>query len=108
MENHTVNEGKTAAIVSHFWIIGLVISFIMNSSKKNYFTSFYIRQMIGLNLLQILNGWVVYEYLGTTAGATVRILLIILWVISLVGALKGGKKIIPVVGDQFQTWFKNI
>ena len=51
MENTSVNEGKTAAIISHFWVVGLIIAFVMNNSKKNYFTSFYIRQMIGLNLL---------------------------------------------------------
>ena len=91
MENHTVSEGKTIAIISHFWIIGLIIAFIMNSSKKNYFASFYIRQMMGLNLIQILNGWVIYKYLGTAAGAIVGFLVFVLWIISLVGAIKEEK-----------------
>lgn len=34
MENVTVNEGKTAAIISYLWVIGLVIAFLMNSTKK--------------------------------------------------------------------------
>ncbi|WP_166382958.1 MULTISPECIES: hypothetical protein [unclassified Polaribacter] len=108
MQNQTANEGKTMAIISHFWIIGLIIAFFMNNSTKNSFANFYIRQMIGLNLIQFLNGWIVYKYLGGTAGVIVSAILLVLWVISLMGAVKGEEKIIPVVGDQFQEWFKNI
>lgn len=107
MENQTVNEGKTAAIISHFWIIGLIIAFIMNMSKKNYFSSFYIRQMIGLNALQVLNGWIVYKFLGSSAGWIVGVLLFILWITSLLGTLKSEEKLVPVVGEHFQNWFKN-
>lgn len=34
MENLTVNEGKTEAIISHFTIIGLIIAFVLNMNKK--------------------------------------------------------------------------
>ena len=108
MENQTVNEGKTMAIISHLWVIGLIIAFFMNNSKKNYFASFYIRQMVGVNLIHVLNGWFVYRFLGTTAGAIVSVIVLVLWVISLIGAVKGEEKRVPVVGDQFQDWFKNI
>ncbi|MDX6747163.1 hypothetical protein SHK09_10205 [Polaribacter sp. PL03] len=108
MENYTVKEGKTTAIISHLWIIGLLIAFFMNNSKKNTFASFYIRQMIGLNLIQALNGWVIYKFLGTTAGAIVGIIVFVLWVISLIGAFKGEEKLVPIVGEQFQEWFKNV
>jgi uncharacterized membrane protein len=80
----------------------------MNNSTKNSFANFYIRQMIGLNLIQFLNGWIIYNYLGGTAGIIVSTILLVLWVISLMGAIKGEEKSIPVVGDQFQEWFKNI
>ena len=108
MENQTVNEGKTMAIISHLWIIGLIIAFFMNNSKKNSFANFYIRQMVGLNLIQFLNGWVIYNFIGGTAGIIVSTLLLILWVISLIGAVQGEEKSIPFIGDQFQEWFKNI
>lgn len=108
MENQTVNEGKIAAVISHFWIAGLIIAFIMNNSKRNYFTNFYIRQLIGLNLIQFINGWIIYKFLGETAGWIVGILLFVLWIISLMGAIKGEEKLVPVVGEQFQDWFKNI
>jgi len=108
MENTTVKEGKTMAIISHLWIIGLLIAFFMNNSKKNYFASFYIKQMVGLNLFQLLNGWIIYEYVSTKASAIIGLLLLVLWVISIVGAVQGKEKSIPVIGDQFQDWFKNI
>jgi uncharacterized membrane protein len=108
MENYTVSEGKAAAIISYFWIIGLIIALIMNSSKKNSFTSFHIRQMIGLSAASVLNGWVVYKFLGGTAGLTVGFILFILWGIELIGAIKGEEKLVPFVGEQFQTWFQNI
>ena len=54
MENITVNEGKPAAIISYLWIIGLVIAFLMNSTKKNTFSSFHIRQASGLIAIHII------------------------------------------------------
>lgn len=108
MENHSVNQGKTAAIISHFWIIGLIIAFVMNLNKKNYFTSFYIRQTIGLNLIQFINGAIIYKYIGDTPGKIIWILLIIAWVISLVSAIKGEERELPYVGAYFQKWFNGI
>ncbi|WP_028890906.1 hypothetical protein [Tenacibaculum sp. 47A_GOM-205m] len=108
MENLTVNEGKTAAIISHFTVIGLIIAFVLNMNKKNAFASFYIRQMLGLNLLYIANIWIVYRYLGNTIGWAVGVLLFVLWIISLLAVLKGEKKLVPVVGEQFQNLFKGI
>jgi uncharacterized membrane protein len=108
MENQTVNEGKTTAIISHLWIIGLIIAFFMNNSKKNTFASFYIRQMIGLNLIQVLNGFLIKQILGSTASYIVGIIVFVLWIISIIGAIKGEEKLVPAIGSQFQDWFKNI
>lgn len=108
MENTSVKEGKTAAIISHFWIVGLVIAFIMNINKKNYFTSFYVRQMIGLNILSFLNGAVIVKFLGSTTGWIVSVGLLVLWIISLIGAIQGEEKEVPVVGVYFQDWFRGI
>lgn len=108
MENKSANEGKTAAIISHFWVIGLVIAFVMNMNKKNYFTSFYIRQTIGLNILQFLNGAIIYKYINTSVGWAVGVLIFILQLISLISAIKGEEKETPVLGENFQNWFRGI
>ena len=107
MENHTVNEGKTAAIISYITIFGTIIAFFMNSSKKNSFTSFHIRQMIGIFLLSMINKYIVYDFLGATAGFVAFILIVVLWVIGFIRAIIGEEKLVPYVGQQFQNWFQN-
>lgn len=109
MENSTVNEGKTTAIISYFWLIGLIVAFIMNNSTKNAFASFHIRQMVGLSLLSILNGWVIGRMLGFgTVSIIIGLGLLVLWVIGFIGAIQGEEKKIPLLGDLFQDWFKGI
>ncbi|MCI2227872.1 hypothetical protein MC378_01750 [Polaribacter sp. MSW13] len=107
MENQTVNEGKAFAIISHLWLIGLIIAIFLNNSKKNSFTSFYIKQSIGINLLLIINKWLVYDMIGSFIGWAFGVVIFILWLISIIGALQGEEKTIPVIGGHFQDWFKN-
>ena len=108
MENQTIKEGKTAAIISHLWVIGLIIAFVLNMNSRNSYASFYIRQTLGLNVLQLLNGWIVYRYIGSSAGWAVGVLIFVLWIISFIGVLQEEKKLVPVVGEQFQNLFKGI
>ena len=108
MENITVNEGKPAAIISYLWIIGLVIAFLMNSTKKNTFSSFHIRQATGLIAIHIII-YALERFLGIGMLAWIfDVGLLILWVIALFGAIQGEEKRVPLLGDQFQEWFKGI
>ena len=107
MENQTVNEGKTMAIISYFWWLGLIIAFIMNNSKKNTFASFHIRQMIGLLLLNV-GVSLIYKYIGSSIGMLLGLGTFVLWVIGLIGAFQGEEKRVPLLGDLFQDWFKTI
>jgi uncharacterized membrane protein len=36
------------------------------------------------------------------------VVIFILWLISIVGAFKGEEKAVPVIGEHFQDWFKNL
>ena len=108
MENTTVTEGKTTAIISYLWIIGLVIAFIMNNDKKNSFASFHIRQMIGLSILSIINSFILARFIGYYVTGAIGLVLLVLWIIGLIGAVQGEEKKIPVLGDMFQDWFKGI
>ena len=108
MENITVNEGKPAAIISYLWIIGLVIAYLMNSTKKNTFSSFHIRQASGLIAIHIII-YALERFLGIGMLAWIfDVGLLILWVIALFGAIQGEEKRVPLLGDQFQEWFKGI
>jgi len=107
MENQTVKEGKSMAIISYLWWIGLIIAFISNNSKKNAFTSFHIRQMIGLLLLNVAVS-LVYKYVGSSIGMLLGLGTFVLWVIGLIGAFQGEEKRVPLLGDLFQDWFKSL
>lgn len=108
MQNsNTAKEGKTAAIIAYLWWIGLIIAFIINKDKKNPFTSFHIRQSIGLLLLSFAAN-IAYKFTGDTVGYLLNIGVFVLWVIGLIGAFNGEKKEIPLLGDKFQEWFKSI
>ncbi len=108
MDNTTVNEGKTIAIISYLWIIGLIIAFIMNNDKKNSFAAFHIRQMIGLTLLSLALGVILRIVNLGMAGSALGLIPLVLWVIGFIGALQGQEKKVPVLGDMFQDWFKGI
>ena len=108
MSNQTVNDGKIYAIISHFWILGTLIALLLNFSKKNSYANFYIKQMLGWHLLSFVNGWIVYKYIGGFIGWIIGAILFVFWIISLIGAFKGEKKLIPVFGEHFQNWFKSL
>jgi len=107
MTQNSIEEGKTTAIISYITLIGLIIAFVMNSSKKNAFASFHIRQMLGITLLSLVNGFVIARF-SSIASMVISIGLLVLWVIALIGAVNGQEKKIPLLGDQFQNWFKSI
>ncbi|MCH2033538.1 MAG: hypothetical protein MK202_08480 [Tenacibaculum sp.] len=109
MKNLTsVEEGKTLALISHFWFIGTVIAWILNLKKQNEFTRFYVRQMLGWDLLAFLNGWLIYSFLGGFIKWIIGVILVLFWIISFIGCLSGDKKLIPVFGEHFQDWFKSL
>ena len=107
MENYTVKEGKTIAIISYLWWIGLIIAIIMNNQKKNSFASFHIRQMVGLIICHIGAG-ILGNYVSGTLGWLLSVVVFVLWLIGFLGAIQGEEKKVPLLGDQFQEWFKGI
>ncbi len=106
-------DGKTIDIISYITIIGLIVAFVMNQNKKDELASFHIRQMVGLYLLSIaisVLGWVLGSVSGMLGMLTniLSIGVLVLWVLGLIKAIGGEKSPVPVVGQMFQDWFKNI
>ncbi|MCE4565227.1 hypothetical protein INQ51_13000 [Maribellus sp. CM-23] len=95
-------DGKTKAIVAHIYWIGWVIALILNSSDKDELTSFYIRQLLGLFLLSLVLMFI------PIIGWLANIVIFVFWIISLIGAINGEQKLVPVVGKLFQDWFKGL
>ena len=104
----TAEEGRTNAIISHFTIIGTIIAFLLNNNKKNSFTSFYIRQMIGLHLLSFLNRWLTKQYLSGWISSVIGIIIFLFWLVSFISAINNNEKVVPYIGEKFQEWFKGI
>ncbi|MCK8480219.1 YtxH domain-containing protein [Psychroserpens algicola] len=101
-----LSDGKNVAIIAHLWWIGWIIAIVMNNGNKTELGSFYIKQTLGLLVLSIIN-YGMY-FISPLLGGIIGIIVFILWIISLIGALSGEKKSLPVVGDQFQDWFKSL
>ncbi len=91
-------EDNLNAILAHLWLLGWLIALILNQSKPSGFTAFYLRQTLGLMLFGLLG-------LIPVVGIFVAIAVFILWIISIIGAVSGKQRTVPVVGKLFQKWF---
>ncbi|WP_432410321.1 DUF4870 domain-containing protein [Rasiella sp. SM2506] len=113
MENsNIVEEGKTIAIISYVTLIGLIIAIVMNNDKKNSFASYHIRQSIGILVLYFLV-WVFfyivsYIFYIPFLSTILYVGVLVLWILGILAAVQGETKPVPLVGEKFQEWFKNI
>ncbi len=99
-------DDKTKSIVAHITLIGWIIALIQNQTDKGPNTSFYLRQNLGLFILWAVGFFA--GYLISIISLIIMLGVLILWILSLVGAISGEQKPVPVVGDMFQEWFKSI
>ncbi len=102
MDQSTIDEGKTIAIISYVTLIGTLIAYLMNNDKKNEFAKFHIGQA----LRAWLAGIVITIAAGILAAITnigalsyLQYVGVVLAVIGLVNAMNGEVKKIPLVGD---------
>jgi uncharacterized membrane protein len=107
MSTDTIQQGKTLAMVSYLTFVGLIIAIILNLEKKNPFTYFHIRQMLGLIIMLIVSN-VTEKYIDSWLGTSFWIITFLCWLFGLYYAFKGEYKEIPYLGNKFQEWFKNI
>lgn len=108
MENNSVQAGKTTAIISYITILGSIIAIFMNLEPKNSFAGFHIRQAFGLNLTFYLLGYFVGNFDSWMISGAFYIFFSVLWIYGLIGAIQGEMKAIPLLGEYFQKWFKNL
>jgi uncharacterized membrane protein len=108
MNNQTDSEGRTIAIISYLTFIGTIIAFIMNQNKPSYLAAFHIRQSIGLIFLGLIISFISRFSFFDWLDSLLWLGVFALWIIGFIGAIQGEEKKIPLLGDQFQEWFKNI
>lgn len=107
MQNQTVKEGKTMAIISYIFWLGLFLAVFMNNKDKNTFTSFHIRQSFGILLLNLGAGFA-FQFINYTFGSLVAAISLVLWILGLISAAKGEEKEVPLLGKLFQDLFKGL
>jgi len=108
MNDQTIEEGKTMAIVSYLTLIGTLIAFFMNQEKKNEFTSFHTRQALGLWLLEMILGYVVSGFNNWSITYSFWIFFAILIFYGLFNAFAGKAQAVPILGDFFQKIFASL
>ena len=108
MENNTIEEGKTIAIMSYILVVGVLIAMSMNAENKNTFASFHIRQALGISLTFISLGLIISNFDSMMISLPMWVFVSILWTYGIFSAIKGDTKPMPLLGNFFQKWFSSI
>ena len=101
------NKGNFKAILAYLSFIGLIIAYILNIDEKDKFVTYHIKNMFGLVIILFITttffkGNEFLQFIGQIAWTTC----FFLWIYSLVMAITGKEKGIPILTDLFQKWFK--
>jgi len=105
MNEQTINEGKTMAMVSYLTLIGTLIAFFNNKDTRNSFVAFHTRQALGLWLLQMVLGFVVTGFDSWNITMAFWIFIGVLIFYGIFSAMTGKAQPIPILGDFFQKIF---
>lgn len=107
--NNMMEDGKNFAIISYLTAIGLIIAFVLNNEKRNDFTTYHIRQSLGIFLSMFIFGMLSYlPFIGWIISILGFVLLVILWISGVMNAVNGNKKPVPILGEYFNSIFSGI
>ncbi|NNE76738.1 MAG: hypothetical protein HKN31_06655 [Pricia sp.] len=111
-KNETVivnEEAKRIAVIAYITIIGLVIAFVMNNEKKFSFATYHIRQSVGLCVTGLVLSIIgIVPILGWIINIIGIFVLLYMWVMALMNAINEKEKPAPILGKQYESWFKGI
>ncbi|MEZ4786661.1 MAG: hypothetical protein R2790_01965 [Flavobacterium haoranii] len=108
MEDNLI-KGKEIALIAYLTIFGLIIAFVMNSEKKYEFSTYHIKQSLGILVTGLAIGVIgVIPILGWIISVLGSFFLIFLWVMGLINAVNGKLFPVPVLGEKYNEWFKNL
>ncbi len=108
MDNQTIEQGKTLALVSYIWLIGIVIAYYLNNDKKNPFVYFHVRQSLGLWLTLWAVGLVISNFDLITLSIAFWIFFGVLFIYAFTTASSGKKYPVPLVGEFYQKIFAKL
>ncbi|MEO0526753.1 MAG: DUF4870 domain-containing protein [Bacteroidota bacterium] len=102
MDENTISEGKTMAIISYITLIGTLVAYLMNNDKKNAFAKFHIGQALRAWLTGIVVSIVATILVMVTGVGILGYLTYVGWVLAILGlinAVNGKVEKIPLVGS---------
>jgi len=105
MDENTVFEGKTAAVLGYITFVGLIIAYFMNNETKNEFANFHLRQSLGLTLSYILIMVPLSMIDIPMASGSFLVIFIALWLFGIISAFQGKRQLVPIVGSLYQKAF---
>ncbi len=114
MTYKTINSNKrmkkdNTAIIAYLTVIGLIIAFVMNSEKKDTFTSYHIRQSLGIMLTGLAIGIInIIPVIGWIISILGFFVMLYMWIMGLLSAINGTERPIPLLGEKYAEWFKSI
>ena len=99
-------EDKTVAILSYLTIIGFIVAIFMYQNQKTRLGAFHLRQVLGIVVTGIAGGiCAVVPILGWIVWFFTAIVLLVLWVMGLLSAVRGDMRPVPLLGEYYQRWF---
>lgn len=102
MDQSTIDEGKTIAIISYITLIGTLIAYFMNNDKKNEFAKFHIGQALRAWITGIVVSIVANVLISITGIGLLSFLSLtglVLAILGLINAMNGKMEKIPLVGN---------
>ena len=93
---------KVTGIVSYITIIGWIIAYLAGDKEG---AKFHLNQSLVINLASLINSWVLgtilgfIPFIGPIVSWIISILILVLWILGLVAAIKEEQKEVPILGQ---------
>jgi uncharacterized membrane protein len=108
MNNQTIEEGKSMAIISYLTIFGVIIAFFLNNDKRNEFAYFHTRQSLGLWLTFFALGYVVGIFDSWLITLSFWMFFGVLFIFGFMTAVAGRTQPTPILGPLYQKIFASL
>lgn len=109
MESNLEKPGKDIGLIAYLTLIGLIVAMVMNNDKKTEFGRYHIRQSLGV----FLTGFSLFiisfiPYIGWVISFLGFFFVIFLLIMGILNAVNGRMEPVPLLGERYNEWLKNM